>query len=82
MNTDPTESTRREMVAEINNGPKNREQLEAENGQVWDTAQLTKDFSVRGFMAPFVVVERRADGVVGSLTFQHNPRFYWGFMAD
>jgi hypothetical protein len=26
-----------------------------------------------------VVVRRRSDGVKGSLYFQHNPRFYYGF---
>lgn len=30
-------------------------------------------------MAPLVVVRRKADGVKGSLEFQHNPRFYFNF---
>ena len=29
-----------------------------------------------------VAVRRRADGVKGSLEFQHNPRFYFNFVAD
>jgi hypothetical protein len=33
-------------------------------------------------MAPFVVVRRKADGVKGSLMFQHMPRFYYGFAKD
>jgi hypothetical protein len=80
--TDPTENIRRAMVDEINSNPGSREALEKEHGQVWDTEQLTKDFEVRGFMAPFVVVKRKSDGVVGSLEFQHQPRFYYGFTPD
>ena len=77
--SDPTESIRREMLAEINAAPGSREALEAEHGQVWDTDQMCNDFEAIGFMAPLVVVRRRVDGVKGSLLFQHNPRFYFGF---
>jgi hypothetical protein len=34
---------------------------------------------VVGFTAPYVVVRRRSDGKKGSLEFQHDPRFYFGF---
>ena len=76
---DPTESTRRNMLAEINAAPGSREYLEAKHGQVWDTDQLQGDFEVLGFAAPLVVVRRRADGMRGSLMFQGSPRFYFGF---
>jgi hypothetical protein len=79
---DPTEATRRERLAEINAKLGSREALEAEHGQVWDTRQLTEDFEVIGFMAPFVVVRRRVDGVKGSLEFQHAPRYYFNFFPD
>jgi hypothetical protein len=79
---DPTENTRRKLVAEINAEPGSREALEAEHGQAWDTDELTRDFEVLGFMAPFVVARRRADGSKGSLMFQHMPRFYYGFVKD
>ena len=49
------------------------------HGQVWDTQELERDFEVIGFLAPFVGVRRRSDGVVGSLLFQHWPRFYFRF---
>jgi hypothetical protein len=80
--TDPTENTRRQMVAAINAEPGSRAALEAEHGQVWSTDELSQDFDVLGFMAPFVVVRRKADGVKGSLMFQHMPRFYYGFAKD
>jgi hypothetical protein len=77
--TDPTESIRRRMLADINAAPGSREYLEAKHGQVWDTDQLQEDFEVPGFAAPLVVVRRCSDGVKGSLMFQANPRFYFGF---
>lgn len=79
--TDPTETIRRELVKEINAEPGSREALEAQHGQVWDTDQLREEFEVIGFGAPLVVVRRKADGQKGSMMFQHNPRFYFGFEA-
>lgn len=76
---DPTETARRERLAEINAEPGSREALEAEHGQVWDTDELRRDFEVIGFAAPLVVVRRRSDGQKGSLEFQHNPRLYFNW---
>ena len=76
---DTTEPYRRQRLAEINDEPGCREALEAQHGQVWNTDELSRDFDVIGFMAPFVVVRRRGDGKKGSLEFQHQPRFYFGF---
>ncbi len=80
--SDPTEVARRERLAEINSEPGSREALEAQYGKVWNTQQLAQDFEVIGFMAPLVVVRRKADGVKGSLEFQHMPRFYFNFLLD
>jgi hypothetical protein len=79
---DPTESIRRERLAEINAEPGSREALEAEYGQVWTTQELGRDFEVMGFSAPLVVVRRKADGVRGSLEFQHAPRLYFNFQPE
>lgn len=79
---DETESTRRQLVNEINAEPGSRQALEKEHGQVWDTEELDRDFTVDGFMAPFVVVKRKSDGKVGSLEFQHQPRYYYSFTED
>ena len=78
---DPTEGIRRKLVEEINGNPKTREELE-KNGPVWDTQELQRDYEVKGFMAPFVVVKRKSDGAMGCMVFQHHPRFYFGFEAD
>ena len=66
---DPTEGIRRVMVAEINAVEGSREALEVEHGQVWDTDELQRDFSVTGFLAPFVGVTRKSDGKRGTLLF-------------
>jgi hypothetical protein len=50
--------------------------------QVWNTEQLREEFEVTAFLAPFVQVRRKADGVVGVMTFLHSPRYYWGFEAE
>lgn len=80
--SDPTETTRRQMVQEINSNPGSREYLEAKHGQVWNTSELQQEFNVLGFMAPLVIVERKSDAVKGSLLFQHDPRLYYGFKKD
>lgn len=79
---DPTESIRRQRVAEINAEPGSREALEAEHGQVWDTSELQEEFEALGFMAPLIVVRRRSDGVRGSLEFQHSPRLYFNWQPE
>ena len=85
---DETEEIRRSRLAAINRTVETddptteRQRLEAQYGQVWDTAQLAEDFEVLGFMAPYIVVRRKADGRKGSLEFQHLPRFYFNFALD
>jgi len=85
---DETEPIRRSRLAEIssavasNDRETERKRLEAKYGQVWDTDQLSADFEVLGFMAPYVVVRRKSDGRKGSLEFQHYPRFYFNFVLD
>ncbi len=80
--TDPTETIRRQQLAEINAAPGSREYLEAKYGKVWDTSELQEEFQALGFMAPYVIVKRRSDGIRGSLMFQGNPRFYFGFQPE
>ena len=80
--SDPTESIRREMVAEINTNPSVREELTTAHGQVWDTEEMSKEFEPLGFQAPFILVRRREDKIRGTLMFQHNPRLYYSFKAE
>jgi len=75
--TDETETIRRCM---IESGQPQRDLEQAE--QRWNTQELTRDYIVHGFSAPFVVVTRKSDGVKGSLEFTHHPRFYFNFVED
>lgn len=77
-----TEDIRRTLLLQVNTDARERAALEARHGQVWNTAELTRDFVVEGFMVPFVVARRKADGVVGSLMFQHQPRYYFDWVQD
>lgn len=80
---DETEGLRRERQAELNSQPEiTRESLMEQYGQVWTTSEVSNDFTIVGFMAPYVVVRRKADGKSGSLEFTHMPRYYFNFMAD
>jgi len=82
------EGLRREMVTEINSQVQSddsiteRQRLETVEGQVWNTQELSTDFEVLGFLAPFVTVRRKVDKVKGTLTFQHHPRFYFDFIPE
>ena len=76
--SDDTEQARRAMLATGQPAA----DLAAEQGQTWTTQQLTADFEVKGYLAPYVVVRRRSDGAVGSLEFTHSPRIYFGWRAD
>uniref|UniRef100_A0A6M3Y073 Uncharacterized protein n=1 Tax=viral metagenome TaxID=1070528 RepID=A0A6M3Y073_9ZZZZ len=75
------EQIRMDMVAEINSNPTGKEALIARYGEgnVFDTNELQKTFTVHSFAAPFCVVERKADGEKGVVKFQHQPRFYFDF---
>lgn len=48
--------------------------------QEWTTEELREDFDVLSFMAPFVVVRRKSDGIKGSLKFTHSPRVYFEWL--
>ena len=75
--TDFSEAARREMLAT------NQPYVDlAQADQTWDTSELTRDFIVHNFAAPFVVVTRKSDMQKGVLEFTHNPRRYFGFMES
>ena len=82
---DTTERVRREMVMEIASRVESstedteRLRLEQEYGQVWNTKELSAEFEVDGFMAPFIVAIKKSDGKKGSMMFQDRPRFYFSW---
>lgn len=46
------------------------------------TEEMRELYDVQGFLAPYVVVYRKADGQRGSLQFTHSPRTYFGWVPD
>ena len=76
---DIIEKLQRNRIAEINEGPSERETLAEKYGDVWDTSEVQQAFDIVGFGAPYVVVIRKSDNVKGSLEFRHSPRFYFSF---
>jgi hypothetical protein len=79
---DGTEEIRRVLLVELNAEPVQRSIVECRYGQVWSASELANEFAVVGFAAPFVVVRRKADNQLGSLLFQHHPRYYFAFQKD
>lgn len=80
MNAKSSIQSNEEQVAQLErlaNDLKIKDELAAKYGQLWDTKQLQQDFSVKGFMAPLVVVERKSDGAKGTMEFIHAPRYYF-----
>ena len=77
MTHDPSEAARRAMI-EL----KQPEADLADTRVRYDTQQMSELFTVHSFLAPFVMVTRKSDGVKGSLEFTHYPRWYFNFVAD
>tara|TARA_R110000824_G_scaffold145914_5_gene314432 strand:+ start:2773 stop:3123 length:351 start_codon:yes stop_codon:yes gene_type:complete len=80
------ERARRAAMADINTDPDTSSRMALEcthgAGNVWNGAELTEHFTVRGFAAPFVLVTRKSDGVDGVLAFRHRPRYYFNFVPS
>jgi hypothetical protein len=75
---DDTAETRRKMI-ESNEPYADLADVQEHGEQTWTTAEMTAEFDVLSFMAPFVTVRRRSDGKLGSLEFTHSPRVYFGW---
>jgi hypothetical protein len=76
MTADPAAGVRQRLAATV------AADLAADTGPRWDTEQMTADFDVVGFLAPFVVVRRKSDQVLGTLMFTGTPRVYFGWQQD
>lgn len=48
----------------------------------YNTEELSQEFEVLSFCAPYIVVRRKSDGKKGTMQFNHSPRVYWGFKPD
>lgn len=85
--SDPTEFFRKIEIAKINGDVEsNNEETERARlekiygiGNVWNTSEVTQNFEILSFLAPYCAAIRRTDGKKGLLQFQHNPRLYFDF---
>lgn len=68
------DAMRAEQLVEVNTSPVPSDRM--------TTDQARELFEFLSFAAPYVVVRRRSDGVKGTLTFTHSPRFYFGFVPS
>ena len=59
-----------------------RTSLEEKFKDVMDTSEMTEKYNAISFMAPFVYVQRKSDGVKGYLQFTHMPRFYFNWSEE
>ena len=68
---------KRKKARRIMPTPRTRTDLEQEFGKVWDTQELATEFVITSIIGLEVVVRRKADNVVGMLTYQNEPRLFY-----
>jgi hypothetical protein len=79
---DDTEDLRRHRLAQLNGESRDKANLTAKHGKIWDHNEVRTEFVLKQFMAPYVVARRISDGQMGTLEFIHSPRFYFNWEAD
>ena len=62
-----------EMIAEI----KEKYDIDIEPEDSWTTEELTEQFSIESFLAPFCFGKDKETGEDVSFTFIHMPRLYY-----
>jgi len=73
---------RRIAIKAINSNPRTKEDLlktAAKGEEVWNEETLKKEFEVTGVLPPYIGVKRKLDGKIGTMVFQYDPLYYWGF---
>ena len=59
--------------------PDVHQEIQEEGGECWTTDEVTQEFEILGFLAPFCTAVRISTGEKGSLLFGHRPRIYYGW---
>ena len=73
------EMDRRMLVAQIERSRRCKEELLEISHSVWSHDQMRQDFDVLTFQKPFVIVRMKGTDQIGTLLFQENPRYYYGW---
>lgn len=79
MPEDPSEKARAAILPLM---PALADQYKKAGEETWTTEEFRRDFEAISFLAPFVSVRRRSDGVKGTLMFDHHPRVYFNWAED
>ena len=56
-----------------------RDDLAIRHGRVWDTSELAREFIVTAIIDATLVVRSKDDGQVGRMSYQNQPRYYYGY---
>jgi hypothetical protein len=59
-----------------------KKELVAKYGEAMTTPEAMEKYTFLSFLSPYAFVERKEDGVKGTLEFTHRPRFYFKFVED
>ena len=84
---DRTELLRRHAVNGINSEIESQDanlervRLEVKYGKVYNVKEVSEEFEIHGFMAPYVTCVNRHTKEEGVLEFQGYPRFYFNFRS-
>ena len=70
------------LSKQINEAPRSREELMRLGEEVWDTDEVRENFEILGFKKPFALAINVVTGDKGSLLFQDNPRYYFGWSVS
>mgnify|MGYP007067075942 FL=1 len=57
-----------------------KDELKRIYDEVLTTSEAIERYEFIAFCAPFVEVRRKTDNQIGTLEFQHSPRFYFKFV--
>lgn len=72
---------RRILTAGICAQSKSRMELEQDYGEVWTRKELLDRFDIIGTVDPCLIVIRKDDQLHGTLFYQDEPNYYFGFSA-
>lgn len=72
-------SMKRKQRSQAGVPPMSRVELAARHGRVWDTVELAREFVVTAIIDGVIVVRRKEDGAVGQMSYQNQPRYYYGY---
>lgn len=62
--------------------PLTYEELTTLYKDVWNVEKVREEFDILSFYKSNVIVKRKKDKQLGTLDYQHSPRFYYNFIIE